>query len=59
MPSGKSEEILTNKNQIAMNNSIMFIVGLIIFCAYMFSYLAMISKANKEQDEEMKRNSEL
>jgi hypothetical protein len=42
-----------------MNNLVMFIVGLIVFCAYMFSYLAMISRANKEQDEEMKRNSEL
>lgn len=36
----------------------MFIVGLVIFCAYMATYLTMISKANKEQEEEMNRNSE-
>ena len=41
-----------------MNNTVMFIFGLVIFCAYLISYLAMISKANKEQEEEMNRNSE-
>lgn len=41
-----------------MNNTVMFIVGLVIFCAYMATYLTMISKANKEQEEEMNRNSE-
>ncbi len=41
-----------------MNNSAMFIVGLVIFCAYMGSYLAMISKANKEQEEEERSNKE-
>ena len=41
-----------------MNNTVMFIVGLVIFCAYMITYLLMISKANKEQEEEMNRNSE-
>jgi phosphotransferase system glucose/maltose/N-acetylglucosamine-specific IIC component len=59
LPSDKLEEILSIKNLKTMNNSVMFIVGLVIFCAYMFSYLAMISKANKDQEEEMKRNSEL
>ena len=41
-----------------MDNSIMFIVGFFIFAAYMWGYLTMIYRANKDQEEEMKKNSE-
>ena len=41
-----------------MENSTMFIVGFFIFAAYMWGYLTMIYRANKEQEEEMKKNSE-
>ena len=34
-----------------MNNTAMFVIGFIIFAAYMWGYLSMISKANKEQKE--------
>lgn len=41
-----------------MENSTMFIVGFSIFAAYMWGYLTMIYRANKQQEEEMKNNSE-
>ena len=34
-----------------MNNVGMLIIGFVIFAAYMWGYLTMISKANKEQDK--------
>ena len=41
-----------------MDNSIMFVVGFSIFAADMWGYLTMIYRANKQQEEEMKNNSE-
>jgi len=34
-----------------MNNTAMFVIGFVIFAAYMWGYLSMISKANREQKE--------
>ena len=34
-----------------MNNTAMFTTGFVIFAAYMWGYLSMISKANKEQEK--------
>jgi hypothetical protein len=34
-----------------MNNTAMFTIGFVIFAAYMWGYLSMISKANKEQEK--------
>ena len=37
-----------------MDNISMFVIGFVIFAAYMWGYLSMISKANKEQEKDSK-----
>jgi len=41
----------TRKAKRMMNNTAMFVIGFVIFAAYMWGYLSMISKANREQKE--------
>tara|TARA_B100000579_G_scaffold349814_1_gene303412 strand:+ start:683 stop:832 length:150 start_codon:yes stop_codon:yes gene_type:complete len=42
-----------------MGNLSMFIVGSIIFCAYLFTLLTMTTKANNDQQKELDNDPEL
>tara|TARA_B100001057_G_scaffold125716_2_gene124529 strand:- start:10142 stop:10279 length:138 start_codon:yes stop_codon:yes gene_type:complete len=42
-----------------MDNKIIFIVGLVIFCLYLIGFLSVIYTQNKIQDEELKNDPEI
>ena len=42
-----------------MDDKIIFIVGLVIFCLYLIGFLSVINSQNKIQDEELKNDPEI
>ena len=42
-----------------MHNITMFIIGLIIFCAYLFTLFSIIIKSNNAQQKELQNDPEL
>ena len=50
--------IIKLKEEI-MNNITMFVIGFIIFCAYLFTLFSIIIKANNAQQKELENDPEL
>ena len=42
-----------------MDDKVIFIVGLVIFCLYLAGFLSVIYNQNKIQDEELKNDPEM
>ena len=42
-----------------MNNIAMFVIGSIIFCAYLFTLFSIIIKSNNAQQKELENDPEL
>ena len=42
-----------------MDDTIIFIVGFVIFCLYLISFLAVIYNQNKIQDKELENDPEI
>lgn len=42
-----------------MDDKIIFIIGLVIFCLYLIGFLSVIYNQNKIQDEELKNDPEI